>query len=354
MVKLRVFEHKPGDAILDIGKQKQVLKFIAALTLVIFVPLAIKNIVIGETLLGIALLAFEITLLLEVAFIIYNNSRLFGHVIPLTLLTISIVMAVDVFGTLASYWVFPIIIAIVFLLPQKTAAIANTIIVLGVSAALFPHQDPEITARYAFSLVATFVIVYVVVKEVRKLQSELRHLSERDVLTGALNRHQLHASLERAIEQYNHSTIVMIDIDHFKVINDQYGHDVGDDVINQVVRVLNHNTRADDRLFRLGGDEFLLLFHGIDQYSVQSIMTLICHNVREQNYPHQKEVTLSCGIAQSQPFEESQGWMKRADLALYQSKALGRNRVSVYCDANQSQFEDVPNIDSNRHRSSVK
>ncbi|MDN3685995.1 GGDEF domain-containing protein [Vibrio sinaloensis] len=166
--------------------------------------------------LGIVLLAFEITLLLEVAFIIYNNSRLFGHVIPLTLLTISIVMAVDVFGTLASYWVFPIIIAIVFLLPQKNSGNRqHHHRFWGLAQRCFHIKILRSQLDTPFSLVATFVIVYVVVKEVRKLQSELRHLSERDVLTGALNRHQLHASLERAIEQYNHSTIVMIDIDHF-------------------------------------------------------------------------------------------------------------------------------------------
>lgn len=348
MVKLRVFEHKPSDGILDISKQKQVLKFIAALTLIIFVPLAVKNIVIGEVMLGLVLLAFEVTLLLEVAVIIYSNSRLFGHVIPLSLLIISIVMAVDVFGTLASYWVFPIIIAIVFLLPQRIAALANVIIVIGVSAALFPHQDPEITARYAFSLTATFVIVYVVVKEVRKLQRELRHLSERDVLTGALNRQQLHTSLEQSVKLYPYSTLVMIDIDRFKEINDQYGHDVGDAVIKEIVRLLNHGTRSEDLLFRLGGDEFLLLLHGTDESAAVSTMTLICHNVSTQKFCHQEAVTLSCGIAQSLPFEESQNWVKRADLALYRSKSLGRNRVSVYTDSNLPPFEGKSNAAGNR------
>jgi diguanylate cyclase (GGDEF)-like protein len=329
------------DAILDSAQQKQVLKFIAAITLLIFVPLGIKNILIGEIMLGAVLLAFEISLLLEVTALIYNDSRVFGYLVPLSLLIISIIMAIHVFGTLASYWVFPIVIAIVFLISQQAATISNAIIISGVSIALYPYQEPEIIARYSFSLIVTVVIVHVVVREVRKLQAELRHLSERDALTGALNRHQLHPSLEDAIKHYSHSTIVMIDIDHFKSINDQYGHDVGDLVINQAVRLIDNNTRGNDLLFRLGGDEFLILFNGLDQYAVESIVNLINKNIREQEYPFNAKVTLSCGIAESKPFESSHEWIKRADLALYQSKMLGRNRVSLYSEASFSQLEDI-------------
>lgn len=341
MVKKTSFELHSDDTILDVNQKKRVLKLIAIITLVIFVPLAVKNILIGETVLAIVLLAFEITLLLEVAAIIYNEQRVIGNLIPLTLLGTSIIMAIDIFGTLATYWVFPIVIAIVFLFSERVALLSNVLIIIGVTAAIYPQQDPEVTARYTFSLVATLTIVHVVVKEVHKLQSELRHLLERDAMTGALNRHQLHSYLDRAIEQYGYSTIVMIDVDNFKTINDNYGHDMGDTVLKQAVATINSNTRANDLLFRVGGDEFLLLFHGVDKYAVETIMNLIGRNISEQAYPHDVKVTLSCGVAESVPFETSQAWIKRADLALYQAKSLGRNRVSVYCDSTLSQYEDV-------------
>ena len=108
MVKNETLQTRQSDAILDIRQQKQVLKFIAAITLIFFVPLGIKNLLIGETMLGAVLLAFEITLLLEIAAIIYNKVGLFGHFIPLALLVTSIIMAVNIFGTLATYWVFPL------------------------------------------------------------------------------------------------------------------------------------------------------------------------------------------------------------------------------------------------------
>tara|TARA_Y100001956_G_C4124346_1_gene189225 strand:+ start:81 stop:1145 length:1065 start_codon:yes stop_codon:yes gene_type:complete len=343
-----------NDAILNIHQQKEVLKTVSILTLVIFVPLAIKNVLIGETVLAIVLLAFEISLLLEVAAIIYNDHRLIGNFIPLSLLGLSVIMAIDIFGALATYWVFPILIALVFLFPQRTATVTNSLLIIGVTATIYPQEGAEVTARYAFSLVATVVIVHVVVKEVRKLQSELRHLLERDSMTGALNRHQLHSSLDNAIEKYGHSTIVMVDIDDFKSINDNYGHDVGDKVIMQIVDSIAHNTRPEDLLFRLGGDEFLLLFHGIDQYAVEAIMNLVSQNVAEQPYPFNVKVTLSCGVAESIPFETSHAWMKRADLALYQSKSLGKNRVSIYCDSTQSQLAEYLETTSDKHSNLVR
>ncbi|MGY3688891.1 GGDEF domain-containing protein [Vibrio coralliilyticus] len=345
MVKNETLQTRQSDAILDIRQQKQVLKFIAAITLIFFVPLGIKNLLIGETMLGAVLLAFEITLLLEIAAIIYNKVGLFGHFIPLALLVTSIIMAVNIFGTLATYWVFPIIISIVFLLPARTATIANIVVCLGCTIAVLPHQELSETSRYAFSLLATAVIVHVVVKAVRQLQTDLRYLLVRDPMTGAYNRHQLQSSLENIRQLYTTSSIALIDIDKFKTINDLYGHDVGDQVITQVVGIIDAETEHSTMLFRLGGDEFLLLFPQADQYAVESSMEAINRAVKESDYPQEAKVTLSSGVAESQPFETIEDWVKRADIALYQSKSLGRDRVSLF-----SQPDRVDNDNQNSYQ----
>ena len=330
MIKEKTLPTRHRNTLLDTKQQKHVLKLIIAITLIFFVPLGIKNLLTGELMLGAVLLAFEITLLLEITAIIYNKSGFFGHIVPLSLLVISNIMAVNIFGTLASYWVFPIVISIAFLLPTRTALMANVLMCLGCVIALFPHQELSETSRYAFSLLATAIIVHVVVKAIKKLQAELRFLSVRDPMTGAYNRHQLQSSLENIRQLYTTSSIALIDIDKFKTINDLYGHDVGDQVISKAVEIMTQHTERTNMLFRLGGDEFLLLFPQVDQYTAKSAMELINQSIKEVDYPIKVKITLSSGIAESQPLEAIEDWVKRADIALYQAKRLGRDRVSLF------------------------
>ncbi|NOH73317.1 GGDEF domain-containing protein [Vibrio pectenicida] len=326
--KLQADHHT--DAILDIRRQKQVLKFVAATTLIFFVPIGINNILIGEIMLGAILLSFEITLLLEVTAIVYKRKGFFGHTLPLILLITSIIMAIHIFGTLATYWVFPIIISVVFLLPSKIALSANITLLIGCTIAAFPHQHLATTSRYAFSLLATAVIAHVIVQAIKRLQKELRYLSERDSMTGALNRHELQTHLENVSNLYPTSAVALIDIDNFKNVNDQYGHDVGDKVIKQVVGVIYRHMEESDLLFRLGGDEFLLIFPQKDQFSTKKAMIYISQHVKQTQYPEGALVTISSGVAQFLASENLENWVKRADIALYQSKHNGRDKVSLF------------------------
>ena len=159
-------------------------------------------------------------------------------------------------------------------------------------------------------------------------------------MTGAYNRHQLQSSLENIRQLYTTSSIALIDIDKFKTINDLYGHDVGDQVITQVVEIIDAETEHSTMLFRLGGDEFLLLFPQADQYAVESSMEAINRAVKENDYPQEAKVTLSSGVAESLPFESIEDWVKRADIALYQSKRLGRDRVSLFSQPDRMNSDD--------------
>lgn len=318
------------EAILDLAQQKQLLKTIAAITLLIFVPLGVKNIIAGEIMLGLVLLAFEISLLLEITAIIYNRRSIFGHYLPLLLLIISAVLAVRVFGTLATYWIYPILISLIFLLPKREAITSNFIMISGSSFAALMHQDVAVTLRYVISLTVTAIIVHVVVQAIRALQLELRTLIVKDALTGVNNRHELNKSLELAIEQYPCSSISLIDIDRFKYINDHFGHDAGDRVLISIAACIQQEMDTEDKLFRLGGDEFLLLHHGKDQLLARETSNRILNKVRQLPSPSEQAMTISIGVAESRPFEESKEWIKRADLALYQSKRAGRNRLSTH------------------------
>ncbi|ABV88539.1 GGDEF domain-containing protein [Shewanella pealeana] len=330
------FLGKPQDeGLFDLYSRQRVLIFILLVTLMTFLPLSIKNFVIGETLLGFSLLAFELSLVIEVFGILRLNRNILGYRPPLFLLAISMVLSIHAFGTLATYWVFPVVTSIVLLVPKKMAMLANGGIILTSAVAALPHQEPTVTLRFTLALLFCVSIAHYVIETVRKLQANLSYLSTRDSLTGALNRHQLDASLIAASEKAKMdqaTCIAAIDIDYFKDVNDLHGHDMGDQVIKTVVKLINSHCRKTDLLFRLGGDEFLLLFDNTNAESALKITRNIGQKVAEgivEAYPEVDKVTLSTGIAESIANEEVEAWVKRADMALYKAKLAGRNQVKV-------------------------
>jgi len=124
-------------------------------------------------------------------------------------------------------------------------------------------------------------------------------------------------------------SLLIVDVDHFKVINDTYGHLVGDEVLIELTRRLRAHLRTVDVLARWGGEEFVLLL----PHCAASVAMRVAEKLRvlvvEQPFPQAGSVTASFGLAQWQPHEPLDIWLKRADDALYAAKASGRNRVCL-------------------------
>ena len=324
------------DTLFDLHNRRRVLKFIVLVVLLTFLPLTIKNFVIGETFLACVLLSFLVSLLIEAYAVLYLHKNIIGYSVPLALISLSIILSVDIFGTLATYWVFPIITAVVFIIPQRYAIIINSIIILGTTMAATQHQVPAITLRFFIALLCCAFISHFAIEALRKLQHELRNLSTKDSLTGAFNRYQLETFLQSAADEklqnpqsLVQSSIAILDIDYFKQVNDLYGHDVGDQIIKEVVNTIKANTRKSDILFRLGGDEFLLLLIGTSKDDANDIVKHFSRLISEGRSSAPFQINLSIGIAELVAHEEIDTWMKRADIALYAAKNNGRNQVQI-------------------------
>ncbi len=335
MDKLRFTGKALDEGLFDLYSRKRVLSFILVVSLLTFLPLIIKNYLVGESLLASFLLAFELSLMIEIYGVLRLKHKIIGYQSPLFLLVICIVLSVHIFGTLATYWVFPIVTAIVLLVPKRMAIGVNSVIIIATTIAALPHQPVMVTLRFSLALMICTAITQCVIEAVRKLQGNLSYLSTRDSLTGAFNRHQMEISLQVASQRTlagAGTCIAVIDIDYFKAVNDQHGHDVGDKVIKSVVELVNVNSRQTDLLFRLGGDEFLLLF---DNTQLEHALN-ITQNIRQQvviglaeKCPNIQQVTLSIGLAESIENEDSEYWVKRADTALYMAKQAGRDQIKV-------------------------
>ncbi len=162
-------------------------------------------------------------------------------------------------------------------------------------------------------------------------QDKLQALAVTDPLTGLFNRTLLQVSLEQVIQQNNRTdepmTLITIDIDHFKKINDTLGHDAGDSVLKSVADLLRKRFRRIDKVFRLGGEEFMVLLHGTDNVNGQQIAEELRNAVTLLETLPNQPITVSIGVATFQSGEDWTTWMKRSDDNLYRAKLEGRNQV---------------------------
>lgn len=166
--------------------------------------------------------------------------------------------------------------------------------------------------------------------------AELARLAFSDCLTGLANRRALLCAATREMNRMSRTgraaCVLMVDIDHFKAINDDFGHAAGDAVLRLTAQTLVAQTRTTDTVARWGGEEFVLLLPETDLAAAQVVAEKCRLAVSAQNSAQTqppRAVTITLGVSQISPFEAIETAIARADAALYEGKASGRNRVVV-------------------------
>jgi diguanylate cyclase (GGDEF)-like protein len=173
--------------------------------------------------------------------------------------------------------------------------------------------------------------------ELEHLNHELTAIARRDPLTGLGNRRALQEDLdvlEARVSRYGHRyCMALLDVDHFKTYNDTYGHQAGDDVLENVAAELKNQARGGDALYRYGGEEFLCIFPEQTLINATTAVERMRTGIERLATPHEKSprgvVTVSAGLAMLDPAKtrSTNEVLKDADNALYRAKELGRNRV---------------------------
>jgi diguanylate cyclase (GGDEF)-like protein len=170
----------------------------------------------------------------------------------------------------------------------------------------------------------------------RALVLRLHDLVTHDQLTGAFSRRYILEQLERQLAfRQRHSTaasLVMFDLDHFKRVNDNFGHPVGDKVLKEAVAAVAAQLRDGDVLARIGGEEFLVLLPMTDIHAALQLAERLRHTLANTCVIEGSDVIhmpASFGVAELREAEAASHWFKRVDDALYQAKAAGRNTVSA-------------------------
>jgi len=179
--------------------------------------------------------------------------------------------------------------------------------------------------------IENFVVTSQDITERVRMEESLQKLATTDSLTGVYNRHksneELRVEIARAKRYHSSFALVMIDIDHFKVVNDTYGHDIGDYVLQEFSSIISNLIRESDRFGRWGGEEFLIILPQLEEEQIMPFAYKLKEAVATHVFKDIDPITISVGVSVFHENDTKKSLLKRVDQALYQAKKEGRNRV---------------------------
>lgn len=226
---------------------------------------------------------------------------------------------------------------------RYSIGIFAVVVALTLPHAIATMSDTGVTDGLAFPIQAqlSYVVIIVALYFFSDLQQRaftmeetartLRRLANTDALTALANRRQAEEQLTRELrraERYGRQfSVLMLDIDHFKNLNDRFGHLAGDDVLVDLARRIERMVRAADTIARWGGEEFLLLAPETSLEDARRLAEMIRHHVDTNTLAERHRITISLGVASYRGGDTVQSVVARADAALYRAKREGRNQA---------------------------
>lgn len=231
------------------------------------------------------------------------------------------------------YWAYPALMAVYYLIRPRAAIAFSIVMILALLPAILPSADSQATASIIITLLVTSAFAFAFSLISNSQREQLLRLATKDPLTGAGNRRALDAKVAEVVNTYKRSgtsaSLILIDIDHFKAVNDAHGHAKGDQILKAITEIINLRIRVTDSLYRIGGEEFVVLLEGQDlqraAHLAEQLRTLVDANELVEN----PSVTISLGVAEVKEGETATDWLHRADSALYRAKDAGRNSTSL-------------------------
>jgi diguanylate cyclase (GGDEF)-like protein len=244
------------------------------------------------------------------------------------------IVAIYVLGPAGEFWFYPAMVANFFLVDRRHA-LSIALAGLGVGL-LRGHVAAPIAEAASFAVTTTVcaLLSYAFAYRSAVQREQLETLATKDELTGIHNRRALMEELERSrrnfLREGRRYGLLVLDLDHFKEINDQYGHLTGDRVLARLARLLEQGIRQGDRAFRFGGEEFVILTHSASRTNLEAMAEKLRRKVEsEMGTDIGITITTSVGGALLTGEDSTSAWFAKADEALYRAKETGRNRTLI-------------------------
>lgn len=229
------------------------------------------------------------------------------------------------------YFLYPVFIAAFFLAPPGLALVLTMASTLAIGYFLSSGLTNIDIIKVVLSLAATSLFAFTFAFQRNRQRDALQSLSRTDTLTGAGNRRALHDQMEEWIASVQRDahpmSLLIIDLDDFKVVNDQHGHLVGDQVLKALAERIRSRIRTSDHLYRFGGDEFIVLANHSGAETALKLAEDILSRIAQTDAIDGVRLTVSIGVSQYQTGETADQWLSRADAEMYGAKVSGKNQV---------------------------
>ena len=314
--------------------EEYIILTLSGVTCVGVFPFAIYRLTIGDW----AVAALDIFASLFAGVLFYyvyrtHNTRRPSQI--LAFLSMSVVFCtIALKGSGQLLWIYPALTAIFFLLPANMAAILSTVVLIAIGVVLKNELTLFIATEFYVSAIATLIFSYAFADHMRKQQQQLSELATKDPLTNAGNRRAMEQKLLEIIafqrrDQSIPASLILMDLDKFKGINDKYGHATGDDILVAFVENIQNRIRSTDKLFRFGGEEFVVIADNTSLTDAMGLAEALRLSIANDGWLAKHQLTISVGTAKYEPFETAFEWLGRADKAMYQAKEKGRNTCCI-------------------------
>ena len=261
---------------------------------------------------------------------VYRTRRVRIAGIGISIICIAgVISTVYISGPHQVYWAYPVLVAIFYLVRPLEAITFTLVTVAALIPSLLGDTDSHSTLTILVTIVVMSSFAFAFSLVTNRQREKLIQLATKDPLTGAGNRRHLDNKLNEIVSGYQRTAtsaaMLLLDLDHLKKVNDSHGHVVGDQILKRITEIINIRIRVTDNLYRIGGDEFVVILEGqtIDHaaHLAEQLRTLVEANELIAGQP----VTVSVGIAELKANESAEDWLHRADEALYGAKRDGRN-----------------------------
>lgn len=259
----------------------------------------------------------------------YRETKASGWIMVGLCLT-ALVMTIALKGVAQLMWVYPALTAIFFLLTPRLAVAISAVTLLVIGALLWQQLTFFTATQFYISAGVTLAFSFAFADRMREQHKQLEHLAVRDPLTNAFNRRAMEQRLLdiMAFQRRNQrisASLILMDLDKFKHINDTYGHATGDDILVRFAEVVFQRIRATDQLYRFGGEEFVVIAEDTVPKDAANLAEQLRHAIETDEKLARHGVTISVGTADYRQEETAFEWLGRADRAMYRAKHLGRN-----------------------------
>jgi diguanylate cyclase (GGDEF)-like protein len=311
--------------------QSKMLLVLALGTAIGILPFAIFRVLESDW--YVAILDFLVVIGMSVIFIyVYKTDNVKNASLVLILVAlIANVVSFYLKGISQIGWIYPAMLSAYYIMSPKKGMIVNFVMLSLYLPKLFQLLEVVNIATIVITIVITNVIAYVFASGLRQQEKFLKKLASEDYLTSTGNRRFLDTELSNLHKKLqNHdrtASIVLLDLDHFKKVNDTHGHLKGDEVLIRLSELLKCYYKTNESVFRYGGEEFLVICPGKSITEVGKMANEFREIVKKNIIIDDVEQTISLGVAEYIKEESIDDWISRVDLALYQAKNEGRDRV---------------------------